>query len=94
MKYQALKRICAFCCLILIVAYASVILLPHNHDGPETDCTACVIIKMSSELLLGIAFITELFVVVRFIFCKLNTHFIIPFLREVTPVGLKVKLSD
>ncbi len=94
MKYQALKRICAFCCLILIIAYASVVFLPHNHGCPETDCTACAIIKISSEFLLGILFVSGVFRLIKCVLCKNNIHFIIPFLREITPVGLKVKLSD
>ncbi len=94
MKHQVLKRLCAFLCVVLIIAYASAVFLPHTHDISKTDCAVCVLIEILRELLLGMALIAG---IPRLIKCNLhepNFYFNILSRREITPVGLKVKLSD
>ena len=93
-KRRLLKRICFLLCIVLIFACTSSVLLPHTHDCVETDCVVCAIIKKASELLLGIMLIIGAYRLVKCILCILNTQIYIPLLNGITPVGLKVKLSD
>lgn len=81
-------------CVVLIIAYASVVFLPHSHENAETDCVACVLIESSKKLLMGIALLTGIYRIINCEFVIFDLHFRIISAREISPVGLKVKLSD
>ena len=93
-RYNALKKLCAVLCVILIIAYASVVFLPHSHDSVDTDCTACLIIESSFELLFAIAILLAVVWLVHFFVFNYKPYIHISSGRESTPVGLKVKLSN
>lgn len=81
-------------CIILILAYASVMLLPYTHECAGTDCAICAVIKTSSLLLLGLALSAALCQLANFSFSFSNVQNHIVSSRDTTPIGLKVKLSN
>ncbi len=93
-RFCALKKLCAVLCVVLIVAYASVVFLPHSHDSVDTDCAACLIIESTLELLyLAVLILAVGWLPQSFIYNpKPYIHILSG--RESTPVGRKVKLSD
>ncbi len=93
-RCDAIKRLCAVLCVVLIVACASVVFLPHSHDNVNTDCAACLIIKSTLELLSFAALIMTVGWMIQFFIFNHKLYIHIFSGRESTPVGLKVKLSD
>ena len=93
-RYDAIKRLCAVLCVVLIVAYASVVFLPHSHDSVDSDCVACLIIQSSVELFLGAALLPAIGWMFKYFIFNYKPYIHISSGRESTPVGLKVKLSD
>lgn len=79
---------------LLILACVFLVFLPHSHECVETDCSICsmreILRNMLSwiELTSVVGFISKISVVLLCISaCVLSV-------RDGTPVGRKVKLSD
>ena len=94
MNQRRLKGALAILCILVILAYASIVFLPHTHERAGVDCSICAIIETSRNLLLGVALSAALCQLPYFPFVIPNKHFYIKSVRDGTPVGLKVKLSD
>ena len=94
MNQRKFKIALALLCILLIFACTSIVFIPHAHECAGVDCSVCAIIETSRNLLLGAALSAALCQLPCFPLVIPNTHFYIESVRDGTPVGLKVKLSD
>ena len=83
----------AVLCVVVIIAYASVIFIPYAHDCVGADCSVCTLIETSRNTMIGLALAVTVHQLANIIFTISNTYKSIP-LGNDTPVALKVKLSD
>ena len=88
------KSIVAFLCILLVIAYTSIIFLPHAHDCVGSDCTVCALIETSRNSLIGLALVAVVYQVPNIVFTISSSYKSIPSGNKGTPVALKVKLSD
>ena len=88
------KSIIAFLCILLVIAYTSVIFLPHAHDCVGSDCTVCALIETSRNSLIGLALIAVVYQFANIAFTISSSYKSILSGNKGTPVALKVKLSD
>lgn len=91
---QHLKKVLAALCVILILAYAFIVFLPHSHDSFDADCNVCSIIEFSKKALVALAVCVAAWQILWLEYVIPNISRDALFAREKTPVGLKVKLSD
>ena len=80
--------------IVLILAYAFIAFLPHFHECVEVDCFGCAMIKLSGNMLIGIALSATFYQLTKISVALLDTCSDIFSVRDGTPVGRKVKLSD
>ena len=80
--------------VILILAYAIILLLPCSHECVEADCSICAIIETSCKILIGIILSASFGQLTKKLFTFLHTHAGCLLAFDSTPVGLKVKLSE
>ena len=88
------KSIVAFLCILLVIAYTSIVFLPHAHDCVGSDCTVCALIETSRNSLIGLALIAVVYQFANILFTISSSYKSIPSGNNGTPVALKVKLSD
>ena len=88
------KSIVAFLCILLVIAYTSIVFLPHAHDCVGSDCTVCALIETSRNSLIGLALIAVVYQFANIVFTISCSYKSIPSGNKGTPVALKVKLSD
>ena len=88
------KSIVTFLCILLVIAYTSIIFLPHAHDCVGPDCTVCALIETSRNSLIGLALIAVVYQFANIAFTISSSYKSIPSGNNGTPVALKVKLSD
>ena len=94
MNQRKFKIALALLCILLILACTSIVFIPHAHECAGVDCSVCAIIETSRNLLLGAAISADLCQSPYFSFIIHNTRSYMKFIKDGTPVGLKVKLSD
>ena len=94
MRSKNWKNIVAILCIIIIIAYTSVVFLPHIHDCVGPDCTVCALIETSRNSLIGLALIAVVYQFANIVFTISSSYKSIPSGNQGTPVALKVKLSD
>ena len=94
MRSKKRNSFVAFLCIVIIIAYASVIFIPHAHDCVGADCSVCALIETTRNSLIGIALIGAAWQLSNIAFVIPNAHYFIFFGNSGTPVALKVKLSD
>ena len=94
MRSKHWKNIVVLLCIIIIIAYTSIVFLPHIHDCVGPDCTVCALIETSRNSLIGLVLIAVVYQFANIIFLILSTYKSIPSGNNGTPVALKVKLSD
>jgi hypothetical protein len=94
MRSKKWIRLVAVLCIVIIIAFSSVIFIPHPHDCVGVDCSVCALIETSRNTLIGIALSGAVWQLSNVAFLILNTHYLILFSNNGTPVCLKVKLSD
>ena len=87
------KNIVVILCIITIIAYTSIVFLPHVHDCVGADCSVCALIETSRNTMIGLALAATVHQLANIIFTISNTYKSIPLSND-TPVTLKVKLSD
>ena len=80
-------------CIVIIIAYASVIFIPYAHDCVGADCSVCALIETSRNTIIGLALAATVHQLANIIFTISNTYKSISLSND-TPVALKVKLSD
>ena len=94
MRSKNWKNIVAFLCIIIIIAYTSIVFLPHIHDCVGPDCTVCAFIETSRNSLIGLALIAVVYQFANIVFTISRSYKSILSGNKGTPVALKVKLSD
>ena len=94
MRSKKWNSVVAVLCIVIIIAYAAVIFIPHPHDCVGADCSVCALIETSRNTLIGIALINAAWQLFDIAFVIPNAHYFIFFGNNGTPVTLKVKLSD
>ena len=94
MNNRIFKLLMAVVCILLVLVYASAMLLPHSHESGDENCAACALIKSSSGLatVIGLCFIPSLGKSIAYPKFDLFRNALI--LHDSAPVWLKVKLSD
>ena len=94
MRSKNWKNIVVILCIIIIIAYTSVVFLPHIHDCVGPDCTVCTLIETSRNSLIGLALIVVVYQFANIVFTISSSYKSILSGNNGTPVALKVKLSD
>ena len=94
MRSKNWKSIVVILCIIIIIAYTSIVFLPHIHDCARPDCTVCTLIETSRNSLIGLALIAVVYQFANIVFTISSSYKSIPSGNNGTPVALKVKLSD
>ena len=93
MRSKNWKSIVVILCII-IIAYTSIVFLPHIHDCVGPDCTVCTLIETSRNSLIGLALIAVVYQFANLMFTISSSYKFILSGNKGTPVALKVKLSD
>ena len=94
MRSKNWKNIVVILCIIIIIAYTSIVFLPHIHDCVGPDCTVCALIETSRNSLIGLALIVVVYQFANIVFTISSSYKSILSGNKGTPVALKVKLSD
>ena len=94
MRSKNWKNIVVILCIIIIIAYTSILFLPHIHDCVGPDCTVCTLIETSRNSLIGLALIAVVYQFANILLTISCSYKSIPSGNNGTPVALKVKLSD
>ena len=94
MQSKNWKRIVAFLCILLVIAYTSIIFLPHAHDCVGSDCTVCALIETSRNTMIGLVLAAAVHQLANILFTISCSYKSISLGDSGTPVALKVKLSD
>jgi hypothetical protein len=94
MRSKNWKNIVALLCIIIIIAYTSIVFLPHIHDCVGPDCTVCTLIETSRNSFIGLALIAVVCQFANIVFTISSSYKSISSGNQGTPVALKVKLSD
>ena len=94
MRSKNWKNIVVILCIIIIIAYTSIVFLPHIHDCVGPDCTVCALIETSRNTLIGLALLAVVYQLPKIVFTISSSYKSIPSGNQGTLVALKVKLSD
>ena len=94
MRSKNWKNIVVILCIIIVIAYTSIVFLPHIHDCVGPDCTVCALIETSRDSLIGLALIAVVYQFANTVFAISSSYKSILSGNQGTPVALKVKLSD
>ncbi len=94
MRSKNWKNIVVILCIIIIIAYTSIVFLPHIHDCARPDCSVCALIETSRNTLIGLALLAVVYQLPNIVFTISSSYKSIPSGNQATPVALKVKLSD
>ena len=94
MRSKNWKNIVVILCIIIIIAYTSIVFLPHIHDCVGPDCTVCALIETTRNTMIGLALAATVHQLANILFTIYCSYKSIPSDDNGTPVALKVKLSD
>ena len=94
MQGKKMKSAVAILCIVIIIAYASIIFLPHAHDCVGSDCTVCALIETSRNTMIGLVLAAAVHQLANILYTISCSYKSIPSGSNGTPVALKVKLSD
>ena len=94
MRSKNWKNIVVILCIIIIIAYTSIVFLPHIHDCVGPDCTVCALIETSRNTMIGLVLVATVHQLANILFTISCSYKSIPSGNNGTPVALKVKLSD
>ena len=94
MRSKNWKNIVVILCIIIIIAYTSIVFLPHIHDSVGPDCTVCTLIEISRNTMIGLVLAATVHQLANILFTICCSYKSIPSGNNGTPVALKVKLSD
>ena len=92
--YKRLRITLSILIIVVLVAYAFIAYMPHNHECADADCVICNLADSRNDFLLNAALLSMAQLLPLLIFLLSCSHERIVSLCESTPVGLKVKLSD
>ena len=88
------KRLIAVLLLISLICCALFAFLPHTHNCIGLDCLVCTVIKTCFDNILCIAVFSIALCAPGYILLPVDIYIFAFSMRECTPVGRKVKLSD
>ena len=94
MRSKNWKNIVVILCIIIIIAYTSIVFLPHIHDCVGPDCTVCALIETSRNTMIGLVLVATVHQLANILFTISCSYKSIPSGNNCTPIALKVKLSD
>ena len=94
MQSKRFRTVAVALTVILILAYALIVFIPHSHECVELHCAVCDTIKSVQKLISGAIIVIALCLAPKILFIATNAYLIAIKARDCTPVGLKVKLSD
>ena len=94
MQSKKWKSIVAFLCILIIIAYTSIVFLPHAHDCVDSNCAACALIEASRNTIIGLILANTVNQFANIVFAILSSYKSMILGNDGTPVALKVKLSD
>ena len=94
MRSKNWKNIVVILCIIIIIAYTSIVFLPHIHDCVGPDCTVCALIETSRNTMIGLVLAATVQQFANIVFTISSSYKSILSGNKGTPVALKVKLSD
>ena len=94
MRSKNWKNIVVILCIIMIIAYTSIVFLPHIHDCVGPDCTVCALIETSRNTMIGLVLVATVHQLANILFTISCSYKSIPSGNNGTLVALKVKLSD
>ena len=94
MQSKKWKSIVAFLCILIIIAYTSIVFLPHAHDCVDSNCAVCTLIEASRNTIIGLVLVATVNQLANILFTISCSYKSIPSGNNGTPVALKVKLSD
>ena len=94
MRSKNWKNIVVILCIIIIIAYTSIVFLPHIHDCVGPDCTVCALIETSRNTMIGLLLVATVHQLANILFTISSSYKSILSGNKGTPVALKVKLSD
>ena len=92
--FKKATKIIALLTLILILAYAVSLCLPHTHECVDADCLVCAMMEGSRKLLIGLVLTATLDPIIKVAYGTVCGLSLILSIRDGTPVGQKVKLSN
>ena len=85
------KKVIILLCVVLVLAY---IFLPHFHECVQPDCVLCLMTEQLRDILVAVAVYASMASLTA---CYIPTQYgnnHIYTIRDWTPVGLRVKLSN
>ena len=85
------KKVIILLCVVLVLAY---IFLPHFHECVQPDCVLCLMTEQLRDIFALVAVYASMASLTA---CSIPTQYVsnhIFTMRECTPVGLRVKLSN
>ena len=85
------KKVIILLCVVLVLAY---IFLPHFHECVQPDCVLCLMTEQLRDILVAVAVYASMASLTA---CSIPTQYgnnYIFTIRDWTPVGLRVKLSN
>ena len=94
MQSKKWKSIVAFLCILIIIAYTSIVFLPHAHDCVDSNCAVCALIEASRNTIIGLILVATVHQLANILFTISCSYKSIPSGNNGTPIALKVKLSD
>ena len=94
MRSKNWKNIVVILCIIIIIAYTSIVFLPHIHDCVGPDCTVCALIETSRNTMIGLVLVATVHQLANILFTISCSYKSILSGNNGTLVALKVKLSD
>ena len=94
MRKNVIMNTALVLCLIFIICCVSFTFIPHLHECAGSECSTCALIKDALDALtfFSLAIVISP-VLARGLSCILHFDLCLS-MRDITPVGRKVKLSD
>ena len=94
MRSKKIKSAIVLLCIFMIIAYISAFFLPHTHACLGSDCTACALIEISRNTMIGLVLVAAVRQLINIVFAIANSYKAMLLVNGNTLVALKVKLSD
>ena len=94
MKKVNITSIALVLCIIFAICCVLFTIIPHTHDCAGSECATCALIKDALDTLTDLSFAMVISpALVLGLSCLLHFDTLVS-VRDITPVGRKVKLSD
>lgn len=88
------KNFVIFISILVLLMFAFLVFLPHTHNCFDSDCDYCAIVDSIEDFFIAVLICAIVYKVNKFALTFLFFNSAYLFCRDVTLVGLKVKLLD